>query len=196
VQRAWAGVLYAWPAALTGESALRAAEGPGRTKPREIGIHVAVAQERKVVSRPGLRIERRRSLDAIVLWNLGPPRIRYEEAVLDVALEATTGIDAIAVISSACGGRRTHAARLAAAVAARPRVPRRAWITAVLHDVAEGTCSVLEHGYLDRVERPHGLPPALRQLRTVAAGGTVYRDAEIAGHVVIELDGRLFHALR
>lgn len=30
VQRAWVGVLAVWPAALCGESALRAAEGPGR----------------------------------------------------------------------------------------------------------------------------------------------------------------------
>src|SRR5262245_46437779 len=29
-QRAWAAVLYAWPSALAGDSALRAADGPGR----------------------------------------------------------------------------------------------------------------------------------------------------------------------
>lgn len=193
VQRAWAGVLYAWPAALSGESALRATDGPGRKIRRDDQIHLAVTHERKVVGRPGLTIERRRALDPAVLWNLGPPRIRYEEAVIDLALAAATSTDAIATLASASGGRRTTAARLATTVAARRRVPRRAWIEAVLRDVAEGTCSVLEHGYLDQVERAHGLPTARRQLRAATASGIVYRDAEIAELLVIELDGRLFH---
>ena len=193
IQRAWAAVLYAWPAALCGESAVRATDGPGRTHRRDDDIHVAVAHGRRVRGRPGLTIERRRALDPAVLWNLGPPRVRYEEAVIDVALAAVTDTDAIATLASACGGRRTTAARLAAAAANRRRLPRRAWIEAVLRDVAQGTCSVLEHGYLDRVERAHGLPTARRQLRALAASGTVYRDAEIAEFLVIELDGRLFH---
>ena len=62
----------------------------------------------------------------------------------------------------------------------------------MLRDVAHGTCSVLEHGYLHRVERAHGLPRAERQLRGHASVGVVYRDADY-GRVVIELDGRLFH---
>jgi hypothetical protein len=193
LQRAWAGVLYAWPAALAGESALRAADGPGRTRRDEREIHVAVSPGRKLVGRPGLVIRRRRTLDEATLWNLRPPRIRYDDAVLDVALAATSELDAVAVLASACGGRRTTAARLARIVAARSRVPGRTWIVAVLRDVADGTCSVLEHGYLDRVERPHGLPRGRRQIRAVTANGSIYRDAEIAGQVVVELDGRLFH---
>ena len=193
LQRAWAGVLYAWPAALSGDSALRAAEGPGRTSRSEQNIHVAVDHRRKVRPRTGITIERRVDLGQNVLWNLGPPRIRYEDATIDVALSAPNDTGAIAVLASACGGRRTTASRLAATVAARSRVPRRAWISAVLRDVAQGTCSVLEHGYLDRVERPHGLPSARRQLRAAGPGGTVYRDAELPGLIIVELDGRLFH---
>lgn len=193
IQRAWAGVLYAWPAALSGESALRVADGPGRIRSREGDIRVAVAHHRRVVNRPGLVIERRRSFDENVLWNLGPPRIRYEDAAIDVAAEARTDLDVIAALASACGGRRTTAARLATSVAARPRVARRAWIEAVLRDVAAGTCSVLEHGYLTRVERAHGLPSARRQLRAVTTSGTVYRDVELTDRLVVELDGRLFH---
>ena len=41
LQRAWAAVLYAWPAALCGESALRAVEGPGRRRDDHT-IHVAI----------------------------------------------------------------------------------------------------------------------------------------------------------
>lgn len=193
IQRAWAGVLYAWPAALSGESAVRAADGPGRKLSRDNEIHLAVAHERKVVGRPGLTIERRRSFEGSALWNLGPPRIRYDEAAIDVAVAAKTDIDAIAALASACGGRRTTAARLATSVAARPRMARRAWIEAVLRDVAAGTCSVLEHGYLTRVERAHGLPSARRQLRALTVSGTVYRDVELTDRLVVELDGRLFH---
>jgi hypothetical protein len=62
----------------------------------------------------------------------------------------------------------------------------------VLTDVAEGTCSVLEHAYLHRVERPHGLPRPQRQERGVTSTGIVYRDLEY-GTLIVELDGRLFH---
>jgi hypothetical protein len=192
-QRAWAGVLYAWPAALVGVSALRAVEGTSGALGCDRDIQLAIDSARRVVGRPGLVIERRRALEPRVLWNLGPPRIRYEEAVLDVALAAASDLDAIAVLASACGGRRTTAAWLMDSVAARSRVPRRDWVTAVLRDVAQGTCSVLEHGYLARVERPHGLPRARRQLRAVTVSGPVYRDAEVLARVVVELDGRPFH---
>ena len=62
----------------------------------------------------------------------------------------------------------------------------------MLIDVAEGTCSVLEHGYLTLVERPHGLPRARRQKRGSTSTGVVYRDADY-GQLIVELDGRLFH---
>ena len=52
---------------------------------------------------------------------------------------------------------------------------------------------MLEHGYLTRVERPHRLPTARRQLRAIGSAGAVYRDADLAGLAVVELDGRLFH---
>jgi hypothetical protein len=53
---------------------------------------------------------------------------------------------------------------------------------------------VLEHRYLTRVERPHGLPTAKRQ-RVVRRGRTVaYRDVEyLLLATVVELDGRLGH---
>ena len=49
---------------------------------------------------------------------------------------------------------------------------------------------MLEHGYLTRVERPHGLPAGDRQ----QAGGGAYRDVAYPEHgTYVELDGRLFH---
>ena len=192
-QRAWAAVLNAGPgAALCHVSALRAAEGPGRVDRDESTIHVAIGRHRAIIAPRGVQMHRMSDLESRVLWNVGPPRLRYEAAVLDVALDQPTAFAALGVLAAACQSRRTTARRLAEAVAARSRVRHRAWLLAVLDDVAEGTCSVLEHGYLTRVERPHGLPRPVRQVRSGTTTGVVYRDADY-GQLIIELDGRLFH---
>lgn len=194
LQRAWAAVLYAEPAALCLHSAVRAADGPGRSGTDDGPIHVAVARKRAALAEPaGVRIHHLSHLGERVLWNLSPPRLRFEEAVLDVACVAPRELDAIAALASACGSRRTTAQRLLASLDARARVPRRDWLRGILRDVAQGTCSVLEHAHLDRVERPHGFVPAERQGRATASSGLVYRDAEYGSRVVVELDGRLFH---
>jgi hypothetical protein len=164
LQRAWAGVLSVWPAALGGESALRAVEGQGR-RDGDQTIRVVVGPQRNLVAPEGVRVSHSVRLDERVLWNASPPRLRYEEAVLDVAIEASRDFDAIAVLADAVQSRRT---------------------------TAEGTCSVLEHAYLHRVERPHGLPRPQRQERGVTTTGIVYRDLEY-GTLIVELDGRLFH---
>jgi hypothetical protein len=191
-QRAWAAVLHAGRSALCGPSALRIAEGPGGRRASEQVIHVAVDRHRKVVAPPGVQVHRMADLHSRALWNLGPPRLRYEQAALDVALETDHPFDALAVLAGVCQARRTTARRLAEALAGRPRVPRRAWLADVLGDVAEGTCSVLEHAYLTEVERAHGLPRGGQQVRAVASTGVVYRDVDYP-ELIVELDGRLFH---
>lgn len=194
VQRAWAAVLFSWPAALSHESALRAVHGPGRRDDDCCVLHVAVDRSRHVVAPPGVRLHRVAHLDERVQWNTGPPRVRLEHAVLDVAGAAPTDLRAIAALADACGSRRSTAARLRATLDERRWQPRRAWLTDVLDDVAAGTCSVLEHGYLDLVERPHGLPIGERQASHRHAGSLTFRDVEYAAAgVVVELDGRLFH---
>jgi hypothetical protein len=193
IQRAWAAVLYAWPAALSHESALRAAEGPGRRESREATIHVVVDHARTVVAPSGVRVQRSRSVGSRILWNLGPPRVRYEEAAIDVALDAQDDLAALGVLASATQSRHTTARRLLSSLDSRRRVPRRDWFIAVLRDLDEGTCSVLEHEYLVRVERAHGLSRGTRQRRATATVGIVYRDVEYGGSLVVELDGRLFH---
>ena len=192
-QRAWAAVLHAGSgAALSHTSAIRIAEGPGRRGVDEREIEVAVDADRHVVSINGVRVHRLRGLAERVQAHLGPPRIRYDDAVLDVAVDAPTRLDSIAVLADACGGRRTTAARLLRTAHERQRLPDRTWLTGILDDVAEGTCSVLEHGYLDLVERPHGLPAARRQVRRTSRGATTYSDVD-HGRLLVELDGRLFH---
>ena len=191
-QQAWGAVLLYWPAALAGRSALRAAEGPGSSR-ATTPLHVVVARERTLARRPGIQVVRTAHLEQRVQWNLGPPRLRYDEAVVDVASDAASDFAALDELSKAVQGRRTTAERLMRTLADRTRVPRRDWMTDVLSDVAAGTCSVLEHGYLTRVERPHGLSTARRQVRDRLGAGTVFRDVVYAVGPVFELDGRLFH---
>ncbi|WP_206051051.1 hypothetical protein [Nocardioides speluncae] len=130
---------------------------------------------------------------AKTLWHLGPPRVRIEEAIVDLAAGADNDFEAVAVVANAVQSRRTTAHRIFRALQARPRVSRRPFLEGVLRDVAAGTCSVLEHAYLTRIERPHGLPRARRQW-AATSDGPIYRDVEYEPFgLVVELDGRLFH---
>lgn len=64
----------------------------------------------------------------------------------------------------------------------------------VLDDIAHGTCSLLEHGYLTRVERAHGLPVGDRQTPRTSDRGSEYRDVTYPRlDLEVELDGRPFH---
>lgn len=193
-QRAWAAVLYAWPAALTGISALRAAEGPGRRdRDDEAPIRVAVDRARTVVRRDGIVVEQRSRLAARTQWNASPPRIRLEEALLDLAAEAPTDLDAVARLADAVNARMTTPGRLLDTLARRSRIARRDFLEGVLTDVRDGTCSVLEHRYLTDVERAHGLPRPVRQAPT-GAGRPGFRDADYPDYdISVELDGRLGH---
>ncbi|KRA38747.1 MULTISPECIES: type IV toxin-antitoxin system AbiEi family antitoxin domain-containing protein [unclassified Nocardioides] len=199
-QRAWAAVLACWPAALSGESARRAHEGPGRRFVRDDApIELVVAHDRKVQPPAGVTVTRVRRIDQVVQWNLSPPRMRYDDAIITIADAAKDELAAIAALTDACAGRRTTAVRLLACAASIPRLRRRAWLAAVLSDVAEGTCSVLEHAYLTRVERAHGLPPGLRQVVALnPQGRRMYRDVVYGGsrprwRQIVELDGLLGH---
>lgn len=193
-QRAWCGVLALWPAALCHGSALRGADGPGRRdRFDERAIHVAVDRSRSPSAPIGVVLHHLADLNDKVHWNSSPPRVRVEHAVLDVAAEASDDLGAIAALADAVQARRTTADRLLAALDSRSRIARRVLLAGVLSDIAAGTCSVLEHGYLTRVERPHGLPSADRQVRE-SSRGVVYRDVEYAVQAtLVELDGRLFH---
>lgn len=64
----------------------------------------------------------------------------------------------------------------------------------MLTDIADGTCSTLEHGYLHRVEEPHGLPIGQRQRPSRSGARAALRDVDYDPvPVLVELDGQLFH---
>jgi hypothetical protein len=155
-------------------------------------IHLAVDRHRTVRVPSGYRLHRISDFDAKVQWNASPPRLRIEEALVDVAAAATGDFDAIATMADAVRARRTTPERIRRALDARARVARRSFLHDALTDLGQGTCSVLEHGYLTLVERPHGLPVAERQLLD-SANGPLYRDVTYAVGQVVELDGRMWH---
>ena len=95
-QRAWAAVLFFWPAALCRDSVV----DPGR-----MPIHVMVAAHRARVRLPGVVVHRSRGLDTQVRWNVGPPRQRLEHAVIDVAAAAKDRWGGLAVLAEAEIGR-------------------------------------------------------------------------------------------
>lgn len=184
-QRAWAAVLYAAPAALCRESALDESHDP---------VHVAVDASRRVGDRPGLRVTRVPDLSGRVRWNLGPPRLKVEEAVLQLVDRADRRPDVVRLLTETVNDGLTTAARLRVVVEGRARLRHRRWVMRVLADVEQGSCSVLEHGYLTRVERAHGLPRATRQSPRVTESGRELRDVEYAAFgLVVELDGRVGH---
>ncbi|EON22242.1 hypothetical protein CF8_3874 [Nocardioides sp. CF8] len=195
LQRAWAATLYAGDSALCHDSALRASEGPGKTLRDESVIHVAIDRDRRILSPVDwLVVHRLADFDSKVRRNASPPTVRIEHALLDVAAEAPTDFAAVGVLTDAVSSRRTTADRVLAALRTRSRIPRRAFLTGVLTDIRDGTHSVLEHGYLHRVERAHELPTAARQVVELTSRGKVYRDVvyEPFG-VYVELDGRATH---
>src|SRR3546814_870959 len=189
---------------LAGASALQVVDGAAwqrspsqqrsRTSLGDAPIEIVVHSSRRVARLDGYRVLRAGAFSDVVQHSARPPRVRFDDAVLDLAAQAPTDLAAIGVLADACGSRRTTAQRLLATIARRSRLRRRRWMVNILADVAAGTCSTLEHVYLDRVQRPHGLPQGNRQASEQTAGGRLFRDVDLPEFdLIIELDGRLFH---
>ena len=187
-QRAWAAVLYAAPALLCRDSL----EAPRR---RDDGrpIHVAIDHSRKVMPQPGIVVHRMRNLERKAYGGT-PPRLKVEDNALAMANEARSEIDAIARVAEVAGRTYVTATTLQAALDRAHSLRRRKLIQGLVDDLATGTHSVLEHGYLAKVERAHGLPSGRRQSPRIGASGNQFRDIEYEGYdLVVELDGALGH---
>ena len=192
----WAVVLHAGPgAALGGEVALWLA-GVREQAPERVEINVP--HGRKVRPPPGTVVRSRCQLETLVQPALRPPRLRVDEAVLDVADAARRPEPVVDVVLAALQRRVTTPTRLAAALERRARHRWRALVHDLLADADSGVHSVLERRYLTRVERAHGLPPAERNRprREGDRGRTWYPDLRyVPFRSVVELDGRRYHPL-
>lgn len=185
-QRAWAAVLALEPAALSHGSAM---PGGPRTGP----IHVAIEEDRVAPIRVGVVTHRMTDLATRVNWNAGPPSVWPAHATLDVASAADGEAAVFAVLASALHTRQVWPESLESALADRKRVPQRALLKALIHDLATGQHSVLERGFA-RLLDTHQLPQPSRQVRSAMSAGIAYRDAVFSAYnLVVELDGRAFH---
>lgn len=193
-QRAWAAVLACAPAALCGESARRAHEGPGRRDHDDSVIHLAVDRDRHLGAPAGTRLHRVAGFADRVAWNLGPPR------------------DPLRGHDPRPGRRRPRPARHGGRARRRLRDapdhgrPAAGPARRTLVDPAAGPPP---HGpgrrgggdllgararLPDRGRAAHGLPTGERQAARISGGSTAYLDVRYAAlGLVVELDGRLVH---
>lgn len=189
-QRDWVAVQAAWPAALTGASAL-----PNLSSAR---VQLVVGRGRSVRVPPWAVLRRADDLPNRVLWYRRPPLVPPEHAILEEMSIRVTSDDvagAFHALTRVVHDRRTTVERILAVLAERRRLPGRALIRSLLIDLRDGACSVLERGYLRQVERAHGLPCGQRQHRSRATGSTTLQDVRYDSYrLIVELDGRAYHS--
>ena len=190
--RAWASVLYAGQgAALAGRNALFL-WGVEREWPSE--VEVAVPIDRRVRHQEGLVIRLRSGLTEATHPARTPPRLRLEEALLDVADREADVERVLTLVFRAVQQRRTTTALLAASLARRPRHRWRRLLREVLAEAAAGVQTPLERRYLRDVHRKHGLPAAACNLRQPDPGVNRYRDFwYVEQQTAVEVDGREAH---
>lgn len=188
----WAAVRYTGPgAALSHETA---AELCGLNDRCDSRIHVTIPTNRRVNSAADLTIHRSSRVAESVHPSLRPPRIRVEDTVLDLVDAAATFDAALGVACAACQRRLTTADRLAAAISRRKKLRWRVGLTTALGEVGAGAHSLLEYRYLYLVERPHGLPKAIRQAKVSDGGSNRYVDNLYRDYgLCVELDGLQAH---
>lgn len=179
-QRAWAAVLHAQPAALC--------LGWATGRPDSGDVHIAIGRGRRVDAPVGVTLHRVAELGRMIRANTYPPRLALEHNVLlSIGLADDDG-RVLALLTDQVGRAGVTTASVRSAVHLHRRLRFKRLVLALLDDIEHGTESVLEHGYLTRVERAHGLPSPVRQARR----GTERRDMDYADFgLIVELDGRL-----
>lgn len=188
----WAALLYAGDGAVLSHHT--AAERHGLTDDVDSTVHVTVPVERRVRSRPGVRIHYAHRLPRTRIdWRV-PAMVNVNDTVLDLVDVSPRPQEAIDWVTRACQRRRTNPQRLRAALALRKKIRWRAMVEGALTDVAEGAETPLELTYLRKVERAHGLPTGVRQRHRRTNGRSQWIDIEYADFTLrVELDGRIGH---
>lgn len=157
-------------------------------------IHVTVPHSRRVGPIPGAVVHRSAHVLQARHPMLLPPRTRIEPTVLDLIQDAAAVDEAFIWACAACQRGLTTAGRLCVSMRERSRLRWRAELSAALTDIADGAHSVLEYRYIHRVERPHSLPRAERQVQVIRGTRYSYLDNDYGVYrVSVELDGRIAH---
>ncbi len=188
----WAAVHRAGPDAVLSHQT--AAELFRVTDAQSSLIHITIPVGRHVAAIPGLVIHRSARLAQARHPALLPPRTRIEETVLDLAHQALTFDTAFNAACAACQRGLTTADRLVGAMGGRKKMRWRAELAEALAEIGAGAHSMLEYRYVHRVERPHGLPRAVRQARLSGDGRARFLDNLYDDYqLCVELDGKQAH---
>jgi very-short-patch-repair endonuclease len=196
----WAAVLRCGPTAAL--SHFTAAELDGLTDRPSEAIHVAIPGQVRVwfsadeFSRglPRIVLHRSARLSSAKHPARTPPRTRTEETVLDLVELAPTFGAAFGWLSAGCGRRLVTPAHLRAAAERRTKMRWRADVMTALGELVDGVLSNLERGYVRRVESPHRLPRAKRQVRLRQGLRSAYLDILYDDFgLALELDGLAAH---
>lgn len=186
--RARAAIVYCGAGAAISHAAAAYHWNIVRNEPRI--VEVSVPWGRQVAPQRGLRVHVRRHMpDSYgVLRAVHPP-----ETVLDLWARERDPDAAIALLADAVRAR-IEDDEIIRAASGRRKVPRRALLLDLLGEVREGTESPMEHRYHRDVERRHGLPRSIRQLRDRVSGQGIRSDVVYRGFGLrVELDGFLGH---
>jgi hypothetical protein len=164
------------------------------TDQRSSSIHVTIGKHRRLSAIEGVVVHHSGRLAEATHPTLEPPRTRLEETVLDLVECANDFDAAFGLISAACQRRLTIPAKLVDAMGKRAKMRWRHRLETGLAEIGDGIHSVFEYRYVQRVERPHGLPAAARQAKVAADGRNRYLDNLYEDYgLCVELDGLLAH---
>lgn len=154
-------------------------------------IEVCVPEHRRVRRTAGVRVRRRRRLDAE--WVGRFPMTTRGATLVDLVTQAQTTDDAIGLVCAAVRAR-TRPEEILDAAAGRRALPRRDLLLELLVAADDGIESALELRYHRDVEARHGLPTAHRQGWERIDDRWIRADVRYVGlGVRVELDGRLAH---
>jgi hypothetical protein len=195
----WSAVLRAGDGAAL--SHITAAELDELTGKQNSVTHVTIDGSRRVTisggenpDLPRIVVHRSARISQALHPTRTPPRTRIEETVLDLTQTAETLGEATDWLTRACSRRLTTQQLLRNAMTERAKLRWRGELTEALEDISEGIHSRLEWRYVHDVERPHGLPRAIRQARNRSGSQSRYLDNEYRRYgLVVELDGRAAH---
>jgi hypothetical protein len=194
-QQLWAIVLRVGEAAVLSHQTAAELQDFARGPSSE--IHVTVPAERHPARWQELRgvvVHRAVNLRVDPQPWMRLPRTPIWDTVLDLVESAGDLDEAYGWLSRAVTRNKVQPAMLAAALKARKKVRRKAWLVDALTDVSDGVHFPLERRWVRDVERAHGLPQASRQARRNGADGVRYLDNLYeAWGLAVELDGAAFH---
>ena len=187
---AWAALVYAGEGAVLGFDAAAHEQGWVRRPPRTVDVWIP--STRRVRDQPTVRVHRRIDLpDHRVLTD--PPTTRREITALDLVTRCRDDDGLVDVVTRAVRAGTSPAAVLDV-LATRPAQRWRSLLVDVLAEAEEGVESPLERHYHHDVERAHGLPRSVLQVRRKVGGWWIRVDRRCEPYRMrVELDGELAH---